>query len=90
MRSYIKQDGTEAFAMQLDVVGPWVKLAETALKVSPPPLKISQPEPAKGNGKKSASEAAYEASKAADSKAAKPPRKIAIAGKSEMDDEIPF
>jgi hypothetical protein len=80
-RSYHKQDGAEAFAMQLDVVGPWVKLAETALKVAPPPLKISQPAPTKSNGK---------GAKSADDKVAGPKtRKIEIPGKSD-DSEIPF
>jgi hypothetical protein len=91
-RSYHKQDGTEAFAMQLDVVGPWVPLAETALKISPPALKIAAVEPvaakAVTNGK-SASEAA-DASKAADDKPTKPKRKVSIAGKSDYDDEVPF
>jgi hypothetical protein len=81
VRSYTKGDGKPGFAMQLDLTGDWITRPPSLFRVLPSPLKITVTEAAKSNSKSKA---------AADDKPAKPKRKVAIAGKSADDSEIPF
>jgi hypothetical protein len=78
VREYVKDNGAVGYAMQLDVVG-WVDRPAAVLHIQPPPLSITPLDNAVGASKSSI-----------DDKAAKPKRKIAIPGKPELDDEIPF
>lgn len=79
-RAYTKGDGTDSYAMQLDVDG-WTTRPAAVLKVLPPPLKVT--ETSKSNDE------AAKSSTTDKSAEAKPKRKIAVAG-DDMDDVIPF
>jgi hypothetical protein len=94
-REYVKGDGTSGFAMQLDIAG-WTERPKAVLVVEPPPLSITTTE-AKGSLKTAAAGDGQQVAAPTpdkvtidDQATATPKRKIAIPGKPDIDDEIPF
>jgi hypothetical protein len=94
VREYVKDDGTTAYAMQLDLVD-WITRPAAVLHIQPPPLSITAPAD-RGNDKAAGSSPSSFASapptQPADGNAkVKPKRKIAVVGgKPDIDEEVPF
>jgi hypothetical protein len=94
VREYVRSDGNPGYAVAFDIVD-WVERPKAVLHIHPPPLNITATETTKTNGKaasESAGEDSAESKSLAEDKGvkAKPKRKIAIPGTTDMDDEIPF
>ena len=94
VREYVKDDGNPGFAMQLDIDG-WTERPKAVLNVQPPPLSITTKAKANRTLKTAAASDGQQAAAPTSDKAttddqAAPKRKIAIPGKPDIDDEIPF